>query len=452
MILLQNPDINVPQNPIEIDAAIVDINNELNSRLSWISNAYGRIYKNLDVQNGQSLFFPEHYLGNQNNSFRYLNVTPDNDKTGQCFFFVRRETITEFQTGQFGFLNYDVSIIFSVNMKLVSDLVNTDIYQNNLIAEVRNVLTRQLLGKTYKLTIQSIDYIFEDVFSDFNIQNQEQVEKSPLTHFKVNCQIVLPEACPVPEIVPSIACKSLDFDGVNEYIANGIYPSPDTGNSNFLVANNQKFSLSVWFKLNSYSFTQMPVFGMGNSSVQLGYFITVLSSTGRIRFNIVSGIFTTVTGQFFVDSFDNISLNEWVNVICTYDGSQNINGAKIYINGVDNGATRTVTGTGLSNDITYPTTPLKVFRGRSTGTSEGQVFNCRMWRGVELNSSQALAEYNNGFPSINAVLKDDLVLNLDIQNANFDGSFYKIENLTGLTPDFTVYNSEQIDLIDDCPE
>lgn len=200
MILLQNPDINVPQNPIEIDAAIVDINNELNTRLSWISNAYGRIYKNLDVQNGQSLFFPEHYLGNQNNSFRYLNVTPDNDKTGQCFFFVRRETITQFQTGQFGFLNYDVSIIFSVNMKLVSDLVNTDIYQTNLIAEVRNVLTRQLLGKTYKLTIQSIDYVFEDVFSDFNIQNQEQVEKSPLTHFKVNCQIVLPEDCPVPEI------------------------------------------------------------------------------------------------------------------------------------------------------------------------------------------------------------------------------------------------------------
>lgn len=200
MILLQNPDINVPQNPIEIDAAIFDINNELNTRLSWISNAYGRIYKNLDVQNGQSLFFPEHYLGNQNNSFRYLNVTPDNDKTGQCFFFVRRETITQFQTGQFGFLNYDVSIIFSVNMKLVSDLVNTDIYQTNLIAEVRNVLTRQLLGKTYKLTIQSIDYVFEDVFSDFNIQNQEQVEKSPLTHFKVNCQIVLPEDCPVPEI------------------------------------------------------------------------------------------------------------------------------------------------------------------------------------------------------------------------------------------------------------
>jgi hypothetical protein len=200
MILLQNPDINVPQNPIEIDAAIFDINNELNTRLSWISNAYGRIYKNLDVQNGQSLFFPEHYLGNQNNSFRYLNITPDNDKTGQCFFFVRRETITQFQTGQFGFLNYDVSIIFSVNMKLVSDLVNTDIYQTNLIAEVRNVLTRQLLGKTYKLTIQSIDYVFEDVFSDFNIQNQEQVEKSPLTHFKVNCQIVLPEDCPVPEI------------------------------------------------------------------------------------------------------------------------------------------------------------------------------------------------------------------------------------------------------------
>jgi hypothetical protein len=200
MILLQNPDINVPQHPVEIDAAIVDINQELSDRLSWLSHPYGRIYKNLDIQNGQSLFFPEHYLGKQNNSNRYTNITPDNDKTGQCFFFVRRETVTQYQTGQFGFLNYDVSIVFSVNMELVSSASDTDIFQSILIAQVRDVLTRQLLGKTYKLTILSIDYLFEDVFRDFNIQKQTQVEKSPLTHFKVNCQIVLPEDCPVPVI------------------------------------------------------------------------------------------------------------------------------------------------------------------------------------------------------------------------------------------------------------
>lgn len=248
-----------------------------------------------------------------------------------------------------------------------------------------------------------------------------------------------------------LQCKSIDLDGVNEYIANGVYPSPDPANSNFLFNNNESFSLSIWFKLDSVLGTQTPILGMGNSSLQLGYFITVLSSTGRIRFNIVSGIFTTVTGQFFIDSFDNININEWVNVICTYDGSQDINGAKIYVNGVDNGATRTVTGTGLNDNITYPTTPLKVFKGRASGVANGQVNNARVWRGAELSPAEALQEYNEGKPQFTAVQFDKLVLDLDIQNANYTGLQYEINNKTELTGPFTAYNSEETDIINDCP-
>jgi hypothetical protein len=116
-------------------------------------------------------------------------------------------------------------------------------------------------------------------------------------------------------IAESLLCKSFDLDGVNEY---GIYPNPLPGNNNFLFNNNQSFSLSIWFKLDSFFSTQTPLMGLGNTSVQLGYFITTINSSQKIRFNIVSGIFTTVTGQFFIDSFDTINLNEWVNVICTF--------------------------------------------------------------------------------------------------------------------------------------
>jgi hypothetical protein len=218
MILLQNPSVPTPTNPVEIDAAILDIKSELETGLIWLTNGYGRAYKNLDISNGERVYFPEIYLGKQGNSFRYTNITPDNDKTGQCFFFVRRETITEYQQGMFNFLNYDVSLIFSVNMELInSTLIETEIYQQNLVAQVRDVLTRQILGKTYQITINNIEYLFEDVFRDFNLSEQSTIEKSPLSHFRVNLSIVLPETCPVP-LLPSITCFSMNLDGVNEYI------------------------------------------------------------------------------------------------------------------------------------------------------------------------------------------------------------------------------------------
>lgn len=186
----------------------------------------------------------------------------------------------------------------------------------------------------------------------------------------------------------------LDFDGVDDYIGNGVYPNPLPNNDRYLFQNTDSFSLSIWFKLDTFfASSQTPLMGLGNSSVQLGYFITTINSSQKIRFNIVSGIFTLVTGQFYIDTIDTINLNEWVNVICTYDGSQNINGAKVYINGVDNGATRTTTGTGLADDISYPTLPLKVFRGRSTGVGNGKVSNVSIYN-KELSPSEVLQNYN----------------------------------------------------------
>ena len=201
MILLQNPNLPTEVNPVEIDRAIIDINTELSNRLSWITHAYGRAYKNLDITNGNRVYFPEVYLGDQNKSFRYTNISPDNDKTGQCFFLVRRETISEYQQGMYNFLNYDVAIIFSVNMQLIHlRRTQTEIFQQNLIAQVRDVLTRQLLGKRYNIIINNIEYLFEDVFREFEMTEQATMEKSPLSHFRFNVSLSLLEECPTPTI------------------------------------------------------------------------------------------------------------------------------------------------------------------------------------------------------------------------------------------------------------
>ncbi len=203
MILLQNPNMPVPTNAVEIDAAILDIKAHLETGLTWLTNGYGRTYKNLDATNGTTVFYPEAYLGEQNNSHRYINLSPDNDKQGQCFFYVVKENISQFQPGMYSFLSYDTAIIFSVNMELINDaLLQTEIYQQILVAQVRDVLTRDLLGSDYQLSITSVDFLFETVFSEFDLADAQQLEKAPLSHFRFNCTIQLPETCPTPSISP----------------------------------------------------------------------------------------------------------------------------------------------------------------------------------------------------------------------------------------------------------
>ena len=75
MILLQNPSVPTPTTPVEIDAAILDIKSELETGLIWLTNGYGRAYKNLDITNGERVYFPEIYLGKQSGSFRYTNIS-----------------------------------------------------------------------------------------------------------------------------------------------------------------------------------------------------------------------------------------------------------------------------------------------------------------------------------------------------------------------------------------
>lgn len=219
MTNLQQPLIPVLQNPIEIDRAIVELNDHFANSIGWITHAYGKIYKNIDEKEQRRSYYPELYLGGPHD--KYFSVSPDNDKKGQCFFMVTRENIEDYQFGQYAFLNYDLSIIFSVNLKLINDsLLNTDYFVQNCIAEVRNSISRSFVGSFFQISINTIDYLFEDIFREFNLLSQKNLEKSPLAHFRVNCSVRMQEECiefaPVPVLPDGNVLVHLDAaKGVN---------------------------------------------------------------------------------------------------------------------------------------------------------------------------------------------------------------------------------------------
>jgi len=439
MILLQNPNIPTSVNPVEIDSAIIDIKTELEV-LPWLTNGYGRAFKNLDITNGERVYFPEVYLGKQNGSYRYTNISPDNDKQGQCFFYVRRETISEYQTGMYSFLNYDVAVIFSVNMELINaTLTETDVFQQVLVAQVRDVLTRQILGKSYVLKVNTVEFLFEDVFREFNLTEQSTMEKSPLSHFRFNISVKMPETCPVPSIVPPVLnFNSFLLQGVNEYIL------PQTG---FLSTYDRTDAMSLSFWVKPVAFGSIDIiFHKYDPFTETGI-LFYWDNSQVLHLDYLQG---TVTNSFRIQGGLSITMlsGVWQHIGFTFDGTD-ANGMNIYYNGVQK--SRVVVTNTLSTSI------INSANVEIGGISSINIYNnvivnvCRLWN-VELSQAEMTTEYNSGIPLSVGVQSGSLIMDMKgSTGSTWNGSDFDIPDSTGVTTGYQSVNLDEVDAIADYP-
>lgn len=463
MINLQNPSIPIATNPIEIDRAIVDLQLKLSTNLVWLTHGYGRAYKNLDATQNKTVFYPEVYLGKQGNDYRYTNISPDNDKNGQCFFVVSQETNNEFQTGQYSVLTYNVAIIFSANLELINDtLLETEYYQQHLVADVRQVLTREVLGVDYTIVINNVQYLFEDVFSDFNLSDAQVLEKSPLTHFRVNCTVTLKEECSASSFdrcaailqnidQDTIDCicgtvapdtYSMSFDGVNERIIG-------TNGNPYNLEWSDTFSIGVWFKSDlATTITTL----VSKWFSQTGFFMNA-SSSGRIQFQMRAGAFI---GGRCLDIYTDLGLinaNQWNHALITNSGGGVVGSFTAYINGTQ----YPFTLIGLS-PIQAPFSIITANANLEFGSNSnlgwfmtGLQNNVRIWNKV-ITSSEALQEWNSGTPLTNPVAQANLICHNTMgNNAAFGLDEWAFSDLSGASTGYKSVNMEQADRVTDTP-
>lgn len=220
MINLQDPQIPPPTQAIEIDKYIYLLQTELDTKLAWLSHDYGRAYRFLQQKEGRRLYFPEVYKGDYN----YFRVTPDNDKKGTCFFVVGKEENKEYAPHLKNNLYWKVSIIFWVNLKKINEgLAENEIFTQNLIKDVRRVLT-QYSNAEFSHKIESVEREFNQIYKEFTIQDSEGYMRSPYDAFRFNLEVIMSEDCgglifdPVTALVESLSdaekiaiLQSLDF-------------------------------------------------------------------------------------------------------------------------------------------------------------------------------------------------------------------------------------------------
>jgi hypothetical protein len=193
MINLQNPEIPTDLQPIEIDAAIQDLQAKLDTNLVWLTNSYGRCYRHFERKNDKLVYVPEVYAGKVKGKYKYHPMNPDSDKKGSCFFIVSKED-NRFYRAESNYLNYEVGIVFWCNLKKINDeLLKTEYFLQHLINDVRKVLTHS--SSWYDLKIKNTVTDFNDIYKEFNLNESENYLRAPYGGFRFNCEIQLREHC-----------------------------------------------------------------------------------------------------------------------------------------------------------------------------------------------------------------------------------------------------------------
>lgn len=191
MTNLQNPNIPPPTVAVEIDKAIYNLQMKLDMKLDWLTHSYGRAYRHMEKKE-KKLYFPEIYIGEK----QYHRVTPDSEKKGMLFFVVGKEQDNDFETHQHNYLTWDVGIIFWVNLELINaGVLSTEIFTQNLIKDVRHILTMQLGGIGFGLKIKDVVRELNEIYKEFTLSEDEEYLRAPYSGFRFNVSITLQEEC-----------------------------------------------------------------------------------------------------------------------------------------------------------------------------------------------------------------------------------------------------------------
>lgn len=189
----QNPTIPTPTQAVEIDRAIYELQILLDTNLNWLTHGYARAYRHME-KGEKRLYFPEVYVGGD--TYEYHRVTPDNDKKGMCFFVVGREENEDYEQHQSNYLKWNVGIIFWVNLELINKpLLQNEIFTQNLIKDVRHLLTMQGGGLSFGYKLKSVERELKEIYREFTLKEEEEYLRAPYSGFRVNMEITLQEEC-----------------------------------------------------------------------------------------------------------------------------------------------------------------------------------------------------------------------------------------------------------------
>lgn len=260
--------------------------------------------------------------------------------------------------------------------------------------------------------------------------------------FPVGAEIACTDYALEPVIPPPAPIGfSFAMDGVNEFIE---IPTNATYETEIEI--DKPFSFGIWVKPNSVT-GNMAIFNKYVPTNSFG--VEMLNQGGKLRYIIgASGTVNTSTNLIVTQNVVLTAAN-WHHIIYTYDGSKDVSGMKIYIDGVE--VPTNTTYNALSTKTTIANNePIRVGAESLVSPFNGLINLFRFWK-VELTPSEVLEEYNSGVVKPVAVQSASLIVSPDFNNSTWLGTFWEIPDLTGIAGNYTTTNMEEVDRVTDVP-
>ena len=181
-------------------------------------------------------------------------------------------------------------------------------------------------------------------------------------------------------LIPFPNTRSLNLDGVDEYVALG---------DNYEFGPATSFSYSMWVKPQNVSAQRCLLSKSSNDGNVHGYGFHH-NNTGKIFVQV------RAAGSLLSHTFNTALVpSVWTSVIITYDGSSNMNGFKVYVNGVLDASTPASAALNAWDTLSEP---LKFGRRSNSFHFSGKMNNYSCWD-KELSQTDVTDIYNGGTPA-----------------------------------------------------
>ena len=195
--MIANPTIPTPIDPQLIDIALLQLQTELTTGLSWLTAAYGKAQRLIERNtSGKRIYFPGVYAGAK----EYLKVFPDSHLGNFCFFEVPdgNERVL-WNKNHYNWLTSDFGLIFWFDFR--------DVYPSpadwtlHTIENVKSEVLRVLTTTTYSnLSITDITTFSEQADNIYRSYTHNEISEQflmrPYGGFRINGTMRYKEKCP----------------------------------------------------------------------------------------------------------------------------------------------------------------------------------------------------------------------------------------------------------------
>ncbi len=193
----------------------------------------------------------------------------------------------------------------------------------------------------------------------------------------------MPEASRVLDVPPTFNTKSILLDGIDDFV--------DMGNT-LDFTNTDAFSISCWFKRTRNGVSEFLISKQDSTSNSRGYTLLIPFDDNKVTVVIRNN--TASSGRLIVDCATAITDANWHNIVMTYDGSSNVSGINLYLDGNnDTGVTSGTLSATISNSASFQIGAKNGGNEFSGNLDEVSVFNS------ELSQSDVTSIYGGGVPS-----------------------------------------------------